>query len=350
MSTDYQAIVIVHFGGPEKMDDVIPFLENVLRGRNVPRERLEEVAEHYRLFDGKSPINDQVRELIGELQEELQRRQIDLPVYWGNRNWYPFLEETVTQMADDGIQSALAIVLSAYSSYSGCRQYREDIERARAAVGERAPAIDKLRVFYNHPGFIAANTARVRESVEELAAAERDHFQLVFTAHSLPCSMAASCDYVEQLQETCRLVAEELELPANRWDLVYQSRSGRPSDPWLEPDILDFLPTLSQRGRTHVVIMPIGFLSDHMEVVFDLDTEARDCCAELGLTMLRASTVGTHPLFVEMLGELIMERLDENTVRRSLGQFGPRSDVCAADCCPAAAGRPMKKRDDSVNN
>ncbi|WP_437201075.1 ferrochelatase [Planctomicrobium sp. SH664] len=334
-SPHYDAVLIVSFGGPEKREDVLPFLENVLRGKPVPRERLLEVAEHYYHFDGYSPINQQVRELIAALETDFRAYGIEVPIYWGNRNWSPLLTETVEQMKQDGIRSAIAFVTAAYSSYSSCRQYRQNIVDARHAVGEAAPVIDKIRVFYNHPGFIAANADRVQEAIDRLSPDERHRFQLVFTAHSIPLSMANECRYVQQLEESCRLVAESLQVERDRWKLVYQSRSGRPEDPWLEPDIGDYLESLADAGKTSVVIMPIGFLSDHMEVLFDLDVEAVEDCTRLGLEMARAGTVGTHPRFVSMVRELICERLFADSPRQAIGQYGPGWDVCPEGCCPA---------------
>lgn len=335
MAAPYDAILVVGFGGPEQKEDVIPFLENVLRGRNVPRERMLQVAEHYYHFGGASPLNDQVRELIAALTPALDERGIDLPVYWGNRNWHPMLADTLQTMADAGVKRGLALVLAAYSSYSSCRQYREDIERAQSVVGEQAPECDKIRVFYNHPGFIVASADRVRAALEQIPADRRETAMIAYTAHSIPSSMAASCDYERQLEETCRLVSDRLGMSHDRWNLVYQSRSGRPTDPWLEPDICDHLADLKQQGATDVVVMPIGFLSDHMEVIYDLDDEAQGVCRKIGLNMVRASTVGTHPQFVEMLCELIEERLSDSPERRAIGRFGPSHDVCPLDCCPA---------------
>lgn len=338
----YDALLIVGFGGPERREDVIPFLENVLRGRNVPRERMLEVAEHYDHFGGVSPINGQVRDLIAAMRPELHARGIDLPIYWGNRNWHPMLGDTMRQMASDGIKHALAVVLAAYSSYSSCRQYREDIERARGEVGEAAPRVDKVRVFYNHPEFVAANAERVRAAFDQIPPGRRATTCLAFTAHSIPSSMAAHCRYVEQLTETSRLVAESVGVEPERWQLVYQSRSGRPTDPWLEPDIVEHLRSLRSEGVEDVVVHPIGFLSDHMEILFDLDDEARRASTEVGLNMVRAGTVGTHPRFVGMLGELIEERLGRSALRRAIGRFGPSHDDCPSDCClmPARPPRP----------
>jgi protoporphyrin/coproporphyrin ferrochelatase len=304
----YDALVVVSFGGPEKHEDVIPFLENVLRGRNVPRERLLEVAEHYYHFEGRSPINDQNRELIRELREVL-----DIPVYWGNRNWHPMLADTVRQMRDDGVRRAAAFATSAFGSYSGCRQYLEDIDRARAEVGEGAPRIDKLPPFSDHPGFIEAMTSRVKDARLEMPPGK-----LLFTAHSVPMSMAQASPYVAQLEAACATVARNA--ATTQWKLVYQSRSGAPGQPWLEPDICDHLRENATEYKDGAIIVPIGFLSDHMEVLYDLDTEARAVCDELGIKMVRARTVGTHPAMIRMIVEMI--------------QTEPV--MCAADCCPAA--------------
>jgi ferrochelatase len=331
---NYDAILVASFGGPESADDVMPFLENVLRGKNVPRERMLEVAEHYYHFGGKSPINDQNRQLISALEAELAQHGPHLPVYWGNRNWDPLFADTLQKMKADGVSRALAFVTSAYSSYSGCRQYREDIARAREAVGEGAPVVDKIRAFHNHPGFIEAVADRVKESLESIPQDRREAAHLVYTAHSIPTAMAQACDYELQLRETSRLVAEQL--GRAEWRLVYQSRSGPASQPWLGPDILDSLREISAQGdSSDVVIAPIGFVSDHMEILFDLDTEARELCVELGLHMVRAKTVGTHPGFIRMIRELICERIDENNQRLALGVLGPRPDFCPSDCCPA---------------
>jgi ferrochelatase len=320
------------------MDDVMPFLENVLRGRNVPRERLLAVAKHYELFNGISPINAQNRELIAALKEELRAAGIELPIYWGNRNWHPLLADTVRQMTADGVQNALAFVTSAYNSYAGCRQYLEDIERARAALGANAPRIDKLRAFYNHPGFIEANVENVRVALSQIPPERRAATHLVFTAHSIPIAMAGQCKYEMQLNETAALVAGEIE--CHNWQLVFQSRSGPPTQPWLEPDVCDYLKILKANGAVDVIISPIGFVSDHMEIVYDLDTEARAVCHELGLNMIRAATAGTRNEFTRMIVDLIKERLDPATPRRFLGTQGVPDD-CLADCC--LSGRASNK-------
>ena len=326
------AILVVSFGGPEGMDEVITFLENVLRGKNVPRERLLEVSHHYELFGGVSPINDQNRALIAALRAELDAAGIDLPIYWGNRNWQPLLPDTLRQMRDDGIRHALAYFTSAYSSYSGCRQYRENIAAAQAEVGDGAPQVSVLRKFYNHPGFVETNVDHVRAAYQQIPAERRAAAPLIFTAHSIPQSMADNSMYVTQLRDTCALVAEAVGKPD--WQLVYQSRSGPPSQPWLEPDILDTLRDLRASGFEDVVVLPVGFISDHMEVLYDLDTEAQQLCAEIGLNLVRAATAGTHPRFVRMIRELIVERLTQAEVRPFAGARGPSHDVCPVNCCP----------------
>jgi len=327
----YDAVLVMSFGGPEGHDDVMPFLENVTRGRNVPRERLLEVAEHYHHFGGVSPINRQNRELIAALRAALAERGPDLPVYFGNRNWRPFVTDTLREMREDGVRRTLALMTSAFSSYSGCRQYREDVVAAIETVGDGAPDIDKLRVFYNHPGFVAAMVDRVRTALGRFPEERRGAVELVFTAHSIPEAMARRTAYEVQLAEACRLVAEGA--GGNPYHLAFQSRSGSPQVPWLEPDILDDLGAMASRGRTDVVVCPIGFISDHMEVLFDLDTEAKETAAGLGMTMVRAETVGTHPLFVEALRELIVERMTPDAERLAVGLRGPNHDICPVGCC-----------------
>jgi ferrochelatase len=337
----YDAILVVSFGGPESREDVIPFLENVLRGKNVPRERLLAVAEHYYHFDGKSPINQQTRDLIAALKTELTQHGPRLPVYWGNRNWHPMLADTLLQMKKDGIQRALAFVTSAYSSYSGCRQYRENIARAQEAAGPGAPEIDKIRVFFNHPGFIDATEDRLREALQQIPPTARENTQIVYTAHSVPMSMANSSDYVRQLEEVRKLTSARLGISNDA--LVYQSRSGAPGQPWLEPDILDHLREVKTRNlASAVVLAPISFISDHMEVLYDLDIEARELCDSWSLSMARAKTVGVHPKFISMIRELIEERTSPGAERRALGTLGPRQDACAQDCCPAPQRSPAK--------
>jgi protoporphyrin/coproporphyrin ferrochelatase len=336
---NYDAILVVSFGGPEGHNDVIPFLENVLRGRHVPRERMLAVAEHYYHFDGKSPINQQTRELIAALKDALAQHGPKLPIYWGNRNWHPMLADTLRLMKSDGLKRALALVTSAYSSYSGCRQYREDIARAQSEVGDGAPHIDKLRVFFNHPGFLEATEDRLKEALAQIPANARQNVQIVYVAHSIPMSMANTSDYVKQLEEVRRLVSQAIGISNDA--LVYQSRSGAPGQPWLEPDILDHLREVKHKNlASAVVIAPISFISDHMEVLYDLDIEAKQLCESLALPMARAKTVGVHPKFIAMIRELILERT-EGVERRALGSLGPRQDVCAEDCCPAPQ-RPVR--------
>jgi ferrochelatase len=328
----YDAVLVVSFGGPEDPSDVMPFLENVLRGRNVPRERLLEVAEHYQHFGGVSPINQQNRELIAALRGEFAQHGPHLPIYWGNRNWHPLLPDTLAQMAADGVKRAIALFTSAFSSYSGCRQYRENIAAASEIVGKHAPQIDKLRMFFNHPGFIEPMLENTRSALEKIPADRRNQAHVVYTAHSIPLSMAKGCRYELQLREACQLMSTALGREND--PLVYQSRSGPPQQPWLEPDIGDHLRTVAQQGNVRdVVIVPIGFISDHMEVLFDLDTEAKAVCAELGLNYFRAATVGTHPKFVRMIRDLIIERMTPGCERVTLGSLGPSHDICPEDCC-----------------
>ena len=333
--THFDAILVVSFGGPEGMDDVIPFLENVTRGRNVPRERLEEVAHHYELFGGVSPLNEQNRALIAALRQELDAHGIELPIYFGNRNWDPFLTDALQEMAGDGIERALAFFTSAYSSYSGCRQYREDLANAQQAVGPRAPEVLKTRMFFNHPGWIEANADHVRAALAQVPAGREAH--VAFTAHSIPLAMAQACRYEDQLRESARLVAEAV--GAADTALVYQSRSGPPHVPWLEPDILDHLHALAERGVADVVVSPIGFVSDHLEVLFDLDVEARKTAGELGLNLVRAASASTHPVFIAMIRELIEERLGLASSRPAVGRFAASHDVCPVDCCLPGTGR-----------
>lgn len=329
MTQTYDALLVLSFGGPEGMEDVIPYLENVLRGRHVPRERLEEVAHHYYLFGGVSPLNNQNRALIAALEADFAANGLNMPIYWGNRNWSPYLTDTLHQMQTDGIQRALALFTTAYSSYSSCRQYREDIARAQVEIGDGAPEVHKLRVYYNHPGFIQPNVENLYAALAQLPPG-RDA-ALVFTAHSIPMAMARNSAYELQLREACQLVAQGV--GRTDWSLVYQSRSGSPHQPWLEPDIGDHLSQLQAQGVTDVVVLPIGFISDHMEVMYDLDTEAQQIARKLDLNLIRAATVGTHPQFIAMIRELIQERLSEYPVRRSLGERGPSHDVCPPTCC-----------------
>ena len=430
----FDAFLLVSFGGPEGPDDVLPFLENVARGRKIPPERLQEVARHYERFDGHSPINSQNRALLAALVGELNAHGPQLPIYWGNRNWHPMLADAVRQMADDGVQNALAFVTSAFGSYSGCRQYTEDIERARQEVGPDAPRIEKLRLFYNHPGFIESMADRVAAAFREIPEERRAAARLVFTAHSLPVSAAQASPYEHQLREACRLVAgllvpacgmgegrdglpspacgggaggegglqhsspitraadsepcpasaltltlsqrergqddlpspfgrgaggeggvqqsspairesDSASVPAsaltlsqgergpNVWSLAFQSRSGPPSQPWLAPDIGDHLRQLHADGVRDVVVAPIGFLAENLEIIYDLDIEAHAVCDELGIQMVRAAVVGSHPRFVQMIGDLVRERFDPTASRLALGADGPWPDVCAAGCC-----------------
>ncbi len=313
----FDALLIVSFGGPEKREDVLPFLENVLRAKNVPRERMLEVAEHYYHFDGRSPINDQNREFIAALEQELKATGPRIPIYWGNRNWYPLLADTLRQMKADGVRRAAALVTSAFGSYSGCRQYREDIARAQQEAGAENVTIEKLPNFFDRKEFIAAMVDRVREAMEKLPGAER----LIFTAHSIPVSMAEQSPYVRQLKQASAAVAAACAIES--WELVYQSRSGPPSQPWLGPDICDYLRAQGAAGVSKVIVCPIGFISDHMEVLYDLNTEARAVSQEIGLKMVRAGTAGSHPALISMVQDMVL-----------YAQATPVLAHCEAGCCP----------------
>lgn len=338
----HDALLVLSFGGPEGTDDVLPFLENVTRGRNIPEERLAEVAEHYYHFGGISPINEQNRALIAALERELAEHAIDLPIYFGNRNWHPMLTDTIAAMRDDGARNVLVFVTSAYSSYSGCRQYREDVTRALESLGEHDMRFDKLRVFYNHQGFVEPMAHRLRAAIESLPEARRETVEVIFTAHSIPVSMANGCAYERQLRETSRLVADLAGVDSHR--LAWQSRSGPPQVPWLEPDVIDELDQLHDSGVRDVIVVPIGFISDHLEVLFDLDIEAQERAQELGMSMIRIPTVGTDAAFVSMIRELIEERMEENPIRESLGTLGPSHDICPVICCQLGERRARLRR------
>ncbi len=330
----YDALLLVSFGGPEGHDDVLPFLENVLRGRNVPARRKAEVAQHYYRFGGVSPINQQSRLLIEALRHELSRAGLALPVYWGNRNWHPLLADTLRQMMDDGVRNALAFFTSAYSSYSGCRQYLEDLAAARREIGADAPQVWKLRSYFNHPRFVNAWAERVGEALGKLDAPRSHGTRVLFSAHSLPTIMADACSYVAQLTDLACEIATQLDLTEQQWQLVYQSRSGPPQQPWLEPDVCDTIGQLAARGDTRqIVVAPIGFLSDHIEVLFDLDVQAAQTAEQAGIKMVRAATLGTHPALVTMVRELIEERNGQSKERPVLGTLGPAPDICPPDCC-----------------
>ena len=327
------ALLVVSFGGPEGPDDVMPFLENVTSGRGVPRSRLEDVAAHYHLFGGKSPINEQNRTLVDVVRHDFATHGLGIGVYWGNRNWHPFLRDAVTQMAADGVRRAAYFVTSAYSSYSGCRQYRENLHEAAADSGIE---LARLRLYFNHPGFVTPFAEATSEAL-----ATRPDAHVAFVTHSIPTDMNAGSGgpnvgaYERQHQEVARLVAEQS--GARTWSLAYCSRSGSPHQPWLEPDINDHLRELASEGVESVVVVPIGFVSDHMEVVFDLDTEAAQTAADLGLDFVRVGTPGAHPAFVAMIRELLLERAavdrGEDPVRTKLGALPANPDTCPLDCC-----------------
>jgi ferrochelatase len=338
-SAGYDAFLLLSFGGPEGPDDVMPFLRNVTRGRGISEARLDEVAGHYQHFGGVSPLNASNRQLLVTVRAEFAERGIDLPLYWGNRNWKPYVADAVRQMRQDHIRRALVFATSATASYSACRQYRGDLAQARAVAGEGAPELVKLRHFFDHPGFVAAHAAGVRAALESLPPQEHDTARLVFTAHSIPVSMndlsgpKADGLYALQQRETARLVAESVRGAGSDFDLVWQSRSGTPSVPWLEPDINDHLRALAAEGVRAVVVSPTGFVSDHVEVTWDLDLEARRTAAEVGLQFARAAAAGTHPEFVAAIASLVEERLD-GTEPLALGVLGLCGIDCPAGCCP----------------
>ncbi|MCD4534882.1 ferrochelatase [Nocardioides sp. cx-169] len=344
-ASPYDALLLVSFGGPEAPDEVVPFLENVTRGRGIPRQRLEAVGEHYFLFGGRSPINDLNRELLAAIEADLRGAGIDLPVYWGNRNWDPYLRDTLAQMAADGVTRAACFVTSTYSSWSSCRQYRENLYDAVDGL-EGAPALDKLRHYFNHPGFVEPMVDATLAALAELPENVRAGAHLAFVTHSIPDSMSDTSGpdggaYVDQhlsaAEEVARQVAETTGT-AHPWRLVYCSRSGAPETPWLEPDVNDHLRSLHEDGVPAVVLVPSGFVSDHMEVVYDLDTEALATARDLGLPARRAATAGTDARFVAMVRDLLLERAaaerGEAVARNAVGRLGASWDRCPVGCCP----------------
>ncbi|WP_087925874.1 ferrochelatase [Streptomyces albireticuli] len=363
----YDALLLLSFGGPEGPDDVVPFLENVTRGRGIPRERLKEVGQHYFLFGGVSPINDQNRELLDALRKDFAEQGLDLPVHWGNRNWAPYLTDTLREMTAAGHRRVLTLATSAYASYSGCRQYRENLADALAALeaeGLTPPRVDKLRHYFNHPGFVRPMTDATLAALAALPEDVRAGAHLAFTTHSIPTAAADTSGpaeghgdggaYVAEHLDVARTIAEAVRAETGTehpWRLVYQSRSGAPHIPWLEPDICDHLETLRGEGAPAVVMVPIGFVSDHMEVKYDLDTEATAKAAELGLPVARAATVGADPRFAAAVRELVLERAaterGERPERCALGALGPSHDLCPVGCCPARAPRPAAAGADS---
>jgi ferrochelatase len=347
----FDALLVVSFGGPEGPDDVVPFLENVTRGRGIPRERLAEVGRHYFDRGGRSPINDQCRALIAALQQDLRAHDLELPVYWGNRNWDPFLADAFATMTADHVRRAVVFVTSAYASYSGCRQYREDLfDAAEAAGATGSIGLDKLRHYFNVPGFVEAFVDRTEGALGSLPDDVRDGARLVFVTHSIPAAMAASSGpggdaYVAQHLSAAEAVAHGVARRTgirHTWDLAYCSRSGSPHMPWLEPDVNDHVEKLASDGVPAAVVVPVGFVSDHMEVLYDLDTEAAATAARLGLPFARAGTPGTHPAFVGAIRELILERAaaerGEAVERATVGSLGASWEVCAHDCCANQRG------------
>ena len=346
----YDALLLVSFGGPERAEDVVPFLENVTRGRAIPRERLQEVGEHYFARGGKSPINDQNREFLAALREDFRGNGLDLPVYWGNRNWHPYLADTLRQMKADGVDRVACVLTSAYSSYSGCRQYRENLADAVAEVGEGAPRLDRLRHYFNHPGFIEPMVDATLAALADLGEGVRHDARVLFVTHSIPTSMNAGSGpdggaYVAQHLTVAEEIGERVrQETGHRYatDLVFCSRSGPPHVPWLEPDVNDRIEELSAEGVEAVVLVPIGFVSDHMEVIHDLDTEARETAEKLGVAFSRAATAGVDPRFVSMVRDLLLERAaverDQEVARATVGALPPSWDLCPADCCPNPGG------------
>lgn len=335
----YQALLFLSFGGPDGPDDVMPFLRNVTRGRGITAERMEEVAAHYQHFGGISPINAQNRALVAALEAEFAANAIELPIYWGNRNWKPYVADAVRRMRDAHVRHALVFATSATSSFSGCRQYRNDMAQARSVAGDGSPGLVKLRHYFDHPGFIAANVDHVQAAIASLPPEHRDSARLVFTAHAIPEAMndwsgpARDGLYRKQHYETASLVAALVRGVDAEFDLVWQSRSGPPEVPWLEPDINDHLNSLAGQGVRAVVVCPTGFISDHVEVIWDLDTEARETAASLGLAFARAATAGTHPGFVTAIRELVQEQVD-GAEPKSLGTLGLCGIDCPDSCCP----------------
>ncbi|UYQ64917.1 ferrochelatase [Streptomyces peucetius] len=363
----YDALLLLSFGGPEGPDDVVPFLENVTRGRGIPKERLKEVGQHYFLFGGVSPINEQNRALLDALRKDFTEHGLDLPVYWGNRNWAPYLTDTLREMTDAGHRRIAVLATSAYASYSGCRQYRENLADALATLegeGRELPRVDKLRHYFNHPGFVRPMIDGVLASLADLPEDVRTGAHLAFTTHSIPTSAADSSGpvgehgdggaYVRQHLDVARVIADAVAEETgveHPWELVYQSRSGAPHIPWLEPDICDHLEALHGSGAPAVVMVPIGFVSDHMEVLYDLDTEATAKAAELGLPVRRSATVGADPRFADTVRDLLLERAaTERGVpaeRCALGALGASHDLCPVGCCPARAPKPAAAGADS---
>ena len=327
---DFDSILLVSFGGPEGPDDVLPFLENVLRGKNVPEARKREVAKNYEIFGGQSPLNPFMRSLRENLASSLAASKTPLPVYWGNRNWTPYLEETLARMRDEGRRRAVVVMTSAFSSYSGCRQYREDIERALAKIGWQEFTYAKARTFFNHPEFIRANAEGVSSALAE-SGVSHGSVRLIFTAHSLPLAMAKGCAYERQLIDACEGVSQQAGFSS--WQLAYQSRSGPPTQPWLEPSVLDAIHAAKAEGRSTVLVVPIGFVTDHVEVLFDLDHQARALAEEIGVGYLRAKTAGHHPAFLPMILDLI-EEVRTGALAKTVGNLGIDPNACSPGCCP----------------
>ncbi|MCN9242463.1 ferrochelatase [Streptomyces sp. RY43-2] len=366
-ASPYDALLLLSFGGPEGPDDVVPFLENVTRGRGIPKERLKEVGQHYFRFGGVSPINEHNRALLTALRKDFAEHGLDLPVYWGNRNWAPYLTDTLREMVNAGHRRILTLATSAYASYSGCRQYRENLADALAtleAEGLELPRIDKLRHYFNHPGFVEPMAEGLVKSLADLPEEVRAAAHIAFTTHSVPHTTADTSGpveghgdggaYLRQHLDVARVIAETVREKTgvdHPWQLVYQSRSGAPHIPWLEPDICDHLERLHDAGVPAVVMAPIGFVSDHMEVLYDLDTEATAKAGELGLPVRRSATVGDDPRFAAAVRDLILERAaverGQQVTPCALGSLGPSHQVCPVGCCPGRTPKPAAAGADS---
>jgi len=333
--TEFDSILLTSFGGPEESKDVKPFLENIASGRNIPPERLAQVEEQYGLYGGVSPINHQNRELIAALQVELSSNGIHLPIYFGNRNWKPYLKDTLRDLYNDGKRNVLALVTSAFGSYSGCRQYQEDLEKAVVSLKVKDLHIKKARLYWNHPGFFEAMCDRLSSTLQSIDMKNVGRVRIIFTAHSIPATWEKSSPYRSQLLDFSKTLSETV-APDLDWDLVFQSRSGPASVPWLEPDVIDHLGTLQSLGTDLVVITPIGFISDHMEVMYDLDNKAVSHAKNLGMASRRTPTVGTHPAFIKGLRQLIEEHLGDQAPLVAFGE----SWTCTPTCCSISKQRP----------
>jgi ferrochelatase len=349
MSHKIDAVFFISFGGPEKREDIRPFLEIVTRGRPIPPERIDEVAHHYELMGGSSPINAITRRQADGLRQALANSDTPWPVYLGNRNWHPFIEDTLKKMAADGVRRAIGFCTAAQRSESSLERYVNAVESARQKIGPSAPDIDYVATWFDHPLFIQAIAARAKDQLALVPESRRKTLSFIFTAHSIPCGMAKESTYVLELQKTAELVSQELALPS--WKLAYSSRSGNPRDPWLEPDICDEIKAQAKRGIKDIFLIPIGFIADHVEILFDLDVEAKEAAQKAGVALYRSQTVGDHPLFIKMITDVVRQRATQEsiaemtssrTTRLQDGKIikspGKQSKVCY--CQPDAANPP----------